>query len=160
MKKVLLVLLIAFVGVLITTQTQLTKKFFVTSMVVFSRPIFPEASKILYHYCFGDGSELKLNSNYLKKSPVIQSELKKMKIGESKIIRFKQNKDWRLSYAINGFTMTKEKDKVVIKQYIKFDSSNDVYTDLNFIFFKYRIEDNIVHVFQCEPFWVYSEFNL
>ena len=135
-------------------------KVFLISIMIGSIPIFPEASKILQHYCFGQGEKLILNSNYFSKSPVIVSNLEKMRINETRTIKFNQSDDWRLSYAINGFHMTKKKNKVIIKQYIKFDHSGRVFTYLNFGIFELKIYDNIVHVFNCKPFWVYSEFEI
>jgi hypothetical protein len=48
---------------------------------------------------------LQLESDYIPKSPVVINALKQMKDVEKKI-SFKQEKDWRLSYAINGFNLT------------------------------------------------------
>lgn len=129
-------------------------------MIIGSKLIFPEASLILQHYCFGDGTKLVLNSDYIEKSPVVQKNLKQMEINQTKIITFNQKEDWRLSYALNGFIMTKKKNKVIIKQYIKFDYSGQIYTYLNFGFFKLKVYDNIVHVFDCKPFEVYTEFSI
>jgi len=100
-----------------------------------------------------------LDTSYLKVSPVITRELSTMKVGEKRIVRFKQKDDWRLSYAINGFTLIKQKDKVIVKQYIEFDKTGKIYTDLNLGITKIRVDDGFVHTFDCTPFWVYSEFS-
>ena len=131
----------------------------VICMIVFSKPFFPEASSVLGHYCLGDGDTLTLDTEYLKESPVIEKALKSMKNGESKKVVFKQSEDWRLSYAINGFTIIKEKNKVIVKQWIQFDKTGKIYTDLNLGFAKIRVDDNFVHTFDCKPFWVYTEFS-
>jgi hypothetical protein len=144
---------------LLVILSSVATKLMVVSMIVFSNFIYPEASSILNHYCFGDGDTLELDTSYLKISPVITKELKTMRVGETKIIRFKQKDDWRLSYAINGFTLIKKKHKVIVKQYIKFDETGKIYTDLNLGFTKIRIDDGFVHTFDCTPFWVYSEFS-
>lgn len=128
-------------------------------MIVFSTFTYPEASSILSQYCFGDGDTLMLDTSYLKVSPVITRELSTMKVGEKRIVRFKQKDDWRLSYAINGFTLIKQKDKVIVKQYIEFDKTGKIYTDLNLGITKIRVDDGFVHTFDCTPFWVYSEFS-
>ena len=39
---------------------------------------YPEASSIVSHYCFGNGSDLILNNNYLKRSQVIIHHLKEI----------------------------------------------------------------------------------
>lgn len=135
------------------------KKIVVVGIIIFSKPFFPEASEILQHYCFGNGETLIINSNYLKKSPVILNNIKNMKCGETKKVWFDQKNDWRLSYAINGFKIKKTKNKVKIYQFIKFDKTNEIYTILNFYFFKVKIKDNFVHTFKCTPFMVESEFN-
>jgi hypothetical protein len=131
----------------------------VIGMIVFSTFTYPEASSILSQYCFGNGDTLMLDTSYLKVSPVITRELSTMKVGEKRIVRFKQKDDWRLSYAINGFTLIKQKDKVIVKQYIEFDKTGKIYTDLNLGITKIRVDDGFVHTFDCTPFWVYSEFS-
>jgi hypothetical protein len=134
-------------------------KLMVIGMIVFSTFTYPEASRILNHYCFGNGDTLMLDTSYLKVSPVIVKELKTMKVGETKIVRFTQKDDWRLSYAINGFTLIKKKHKVIVKQYIEFDKTGEIYTDLNLGVAKLRVDDGFVHTFDCTPYWVYSEFS-
>ena len=134
-------------------------KLMVIGMIVFSTFAYPEASCILNHYCFGNGDTLILDTSYLKVSPIITKELVSMKVGETKIVRFTQKDDWRLSYAINGFTLIKKKHKVIVKQYIEFDKTGKVYTDLNLGVAKLRVDDRLVHTFDCTPFWIYSEFS-
>ena len=143
---------------IILMLSSITTKLIIVGMILFSKPFYPEASSILNHYCFGSGDTLFLDPSYLKVSPVIIKELKTMKINETRIVRFSQKDDWRLSYAINGFTLTKTKNKIIIKQYIKFDKTGKVYTDLNLGITKIRVFDGFVHTFDCVPFLVYSEF--
>ena len=122
-----------------------------------------EGVKILYHYMFGDGSDLELDSDYIPQSTVIVSRLKKMKVGETRKISFKQSEDWRLSYAINGFLLTKTANGFNINQYIQFDRSGKIHTIINLYFFKFKFYDNWVHVKKCNPFWVryaYQKNNL
>ena len=130
--------------------SSVSTKLMVIGMIVFSTFTYPEASSILKQYCFGDGDTLMLDTSYLKVS---------MKVGEKRIVRFKQKDDWRLSYAINGFTLIKKKNKVIVKQYIEFDKTGKIYTDLNLGITKIRVDDGFVHTFDCTPFWVYSEFS-
>ena len=77
-----------------------------------------------------------------------------MKVGDKKIVGMHQWQDWRLSYAINGFEMKKYQHKVVIRQWIKFDGTGKVLTWFGPI----PLPDDIVHTFDCTPFWVYHEF--
>jgi hypothetical protein len=143
---------------IIIILSSIITKLTVIGMILFSKPFYPEASSILNHYCFGNGDTLFLEPSYFKISPVITKELKTMEINETRIVRFTQKDDWRLSYAINGFTLTKTKNKIIIKQYIKFDKTGKVYTDLNLGITKIRVFDGFVHTFDCVPFLVYSEF--
>ena len=123
-------------------------------MIVYGRMIYPEASSMLFHYCFGDGSKLVLSSDYFKRSPVIIRQIKEMKIGEKRKVGMKQWEDFRLSYALNPFEIMRTKKKVIISQYIKFDRSGDVLTWVGPI----PIPDNIVHVFKTKPYLFYTEF--
>jgi hypothetical protein len=133
----------------------LVNKIVLFGMIVVGSFLYPEASQILNHYCFGNGEDLVLESDYIKNSPVVIKELKKMKIGQKKKVSFTQKEDWRLSYALNPFYIEKRKDKVIITQYIKFDKTNKSYTQFGPI----TLSDNIVHTFKCTPFNVYYEFN-
>lgn len=92
-------------------------KFFIFAVLIFVLLVYayfrisaPEGIEILQHYCLGDGSELVLDSDYLPNSPIIQSELKKLKVGQDKVVRFHQREDWRLSYALNPFHQVKKQD--------------------------------------------------
>ena len=52
--------------------------------------------------------------------------LAQMKVGQKKKVGIHQWEDWRLSFAINPFTIEKKKDKVVNSQWMKFDNKNEV----------------------------------
>jgi hypothetical protein len=130
------------------------KKILVIGMICVGYFIFPEASKVLRHYCFGNGETITLDHSYISKSPVILKELEKLKIGQKKIVRFRQQDDWRLSYAINGFTLVRKKDSVIIRQWMQFDRTNKVTT----YFGPILIPDNIVHTFDCTPYLVKCEW--
>jgi len=107
---------------------------------------FPEGVSVLTHYVFGKGEKLELKSDYLPKSPVIVKSLKLMKIGETKVIRFSQKKDWRLSYALNPFRLKKLKNGFEIYQYIEIDKTGKVYTIVNLGGHKIKIYDNWVNL--------------
>lgn len=148
MKKISIILL------LVSSVVFFFKKILVIGMIFVGSFFYPEASQILYHYCFGNGEKLILDSEYIKNSKIVSREFKKMKVGQKKRVAFKQNEDWRLSYALNPFYIEKWEDKVIITQFIKFDSTNKSYT----YFGPFKISDNIVHVFDCTPFDLYCEF--
>lgn len=82
-----------------------------------------------------------------------------MKTGETRKVSFRQEKDWRLSYAINGFDLTKTKEGFKIKQYIIFDTTGKVITYINTAIGKIKFYDNWVHVVKCRPFIVYFDSN-
>jgi len=130
------------------------KKIFVFLCIIIGAVFFPEASIILKHYCFGDGSDIILNADYIKTSPVVKRRLATMKVGQKKKVGVHQWEDWRLSYALNGFTIEKQKNKVIISQWIKFDSTGVVKT----VFFFIPISDNIVHTFNCTPYMARTEW--
>ena len=95
----------------------------------------------------------------MKRSPVVISAATGLKVG-GKInkVRVIQSRDWRLSYAINGFTLKRTKKGYVIQQWIEFDKTGTIPTDINFGVGKLRVPDAIVHTFDCTPFWVICEF--
>ena len=118
----------------------------------------PEGFAVLKHYMFGDGSTLVLESDYIPTSPVIIDALETMKVGQTKKISFKQEKDWRLSYAINGFNLTKTKNGFTIKQWIAFDRTGKVFTYIKTPLGKFKVYDNWVHLVECKPFIVIFNF--
>lgn len=99
-KKLILVSLITIFTIAVVYNF---KKIFVLSMIFFGSFLFPEASQSLKHYCFGDGSDLIVNSDYIKNSPVVKKHLAKMKVGQKKKVGFHQWEDFRLSFAIESF---------------------------------------------------------
>lgn len=148
MKKVIII----FFGLLFILFN--IKKIIVLGMIAFGALVFPEASQALRHYCFGNGEKLVVHSGYIIKSPVVQKHLRKMKVGDKKKIGMHQWEDWRLSFAINPFSMEKRKDKVIITQWMKFDNTGNVITWFGPI----PLPDNIVHTFNCTPYLFYHEF--
>ncbi len=150
--------IIIIVGI-IGLMTLCYKKLFVVAMIVGGFFVAPEASQILSHYCFGDGDTLYLDSSYLKTSPVVISAAKGLNVG-GKIadVRLNQSRDWRLSYAINGFTLKRTRKGYVIQQWIEFDKTGTIPTNINLGVGKLRVQDAIVHTFDCTPFWVVCEF--
>jgi hypothetical protein len=82
-----------------------------------------------------------------------------MKVGsEINRVKLNQRQDWRLSYAINGFTIKRTKIGFVIQQWIEFDTTGKVPTELNIGVMKIKVQDAIVHTFDCKPFWAICEF--
>lgn len=119
----------------------------------------PEATTILQHYILGDGEKLELHSTYLPTSPVIVKKLNAMRVGQSKIVRFEQYKDWRLSYALNPFVLTKNKNGFEIHQFIKFDTSGSQYTYIQLLGYRVKIYDNWVNVLHPTPFHLHYKYS-
>ena len=137
--------------------------FIISSILLLSIYIttsFPEGVNVLTHYVFGDGEKLELKSDYLPKSPVIINSLKSMKIGETKVIRFSQKKDWRLSYALNPFRLKKLKNGFEIYQYIEFDKIGKVYTIVNLGGYKIKIYDSWVNLLDPTPYMLTYSYTL
>ena len=173
-QNVLLIILILFlfpIGLIFIWKWKLWNTYFkigiTTLIIIFIRQLlviniifygfffYPEASSIVSHYCFGNGSDLILNNNYLKRSQVIIHHLKEMKVGEKRKIGMHQLEDCRLSFALNPLTIIKNKNSAVIEQYIKFDNSGKAITWIGPI----PIPDNIVHVLNCTPYLAKTEFS-
>ncbi len=149
-----------FISLLIILALIFPKKALVIYLIIGGKIVAPEASSILAHYCFGKGDTLYLKPDYIKKSPVVLKNIATMKTGESRKVPLKQNEDYRLSYAINGFTLKKTGDgQFLIYQYIKFDSTGNVITRLNLGFTEIVVKDNIAHAFDCTPFVVVCVLN-
>lgn len=154
MKRVLLIIVLLLVGVVLTFPS----KAFVIALIIGGKVIAPEASAILSHYCFGNGDTLYLNADYVKTSPVVIKSMQGLKIGQSRKISFKQKEDWRLSYALNPFTIKRMTEGYTITQYMEFDKTGTVATNLNLGFTKIKIDDNIAHAFDCKPYLVVFKF--
>jgi hypothetical protein len=134
----------------------LVRHLLILYMIFYGRFLYPEASMVLAHYCFGNGSVLNLPADYIKQSPVVIKHLNKMKTGERKRITAKQQEDYRLTFALNPFVMEKQKHRVSITQHIQFDTTGKVFTYIG----PFRVNDNVVHVFNCTPFIARCEFKI
>lgn len=149
-----------FISLIVVISLIFPKKALVISLIIGEKIVAPEASSILVHYCFGNGDTLYLKPDYINKSPVVIKNIAGLKIGESRKISLKQIDDWRLSYAINGFTLKKTGDgQYLIHQYIKFDSTGKIFTRLNLGSTEIVVKDNVVHTFDYTPFVVACKFN-
>jgi len=114
--------------------------------------VSPEASEILYHYCFGNGDTLYLKPDYFQLSPVIRKAKVDMRPVQEKIVWVHQPDDRRLSYALNGFTLCCEKDNYMVHQYIQFYTKGKVFNQLNLGFTTIKEYDNLIHAFDCTPY--------
>jgi hypothetical protein len=144
----------------LTVMDKVECKVLYGTMVLVGMTFYPEASSILGHYMEGYGKDLFLKPDYIKKSPVIIEALKQMKVGEEKEIRYKQEQDWRLSYALNPFKIRKEQDKIRIYQKIVFKKDKGIYTNFDLFFIKIKLPDRLIYITNPKQFTVYSEWHL
>jgi hypothetical protein len=140
------------------TSIALILAIIVLFLIAYFKITAPEGSAILQHYCFGNGEDIEIKSDYLPFSPVIINKLKKMKVGQDERIVFKQNEDWRLSYALNPFHLVKKKNGFEIYQFIKFDTKGVDKTTINLHFFKFKVKDSWVHLLKPTPFMARYKF--
>lgn len=131
------------------------RKLLVLYMIAYGKLVFPEASDVLRHYCFGDGSRLVSTSDYIRRSPVVLAHLKTMKTGEIRKIGMHQWEDFRLTYCLNPLIMELTRDKVIITQWMAFDKTGKVKTWVGPI----PMPDHIAHAFDCTPYLFYHEFD-
>jgi hypothetical protein len=129
-------------------------------IVVAGWVVSPEGSQIVNWYINGDGSDYELSPDYIKTSPVVQRHLATMRVGETRVVRFKQNEDWRLSYALNPFRIKRERDRVLVWQEIVFLKRRDVYTDLNLGVMRIRLRDGLIHALNPKKFTVRSAWGV
>ena len=117
---------------------------------------YPEAAAILRHYIYGEGEDLVLSNDYFRKSKFIQRTIKRKGVGIHKI-SLRQHQDWRLSYALNPFTLhIKKEGTIKIYQKIVFKQpKRKVRTTLNLLGFKVKVNDGLVHTMNPTPFTVY-----
>lgn len=139
----------------LTYTDRLQCKLIYQSMVLVGKIIYPEASQILQHYLKGNGKDLYLEAGYFKRSPVVLKNLNSMETNESKVVRFHQQEDWRLSYSLNPFHLKKGRKKINIYQKIKFRSEKGVYTNLNLYSIKIRLPERLIHTLKPKPYMVY-----
>jgi hypothetical protein len=125
----------------------------------------PEAAEIVSHYCYGDGSELRLDSTYIRTSPIIRRALAEVPVGQSKFVSYSQEEDFRLSLALNPFTLSHRKigdaDWYRVSQAIDFDkpgSGKKVKTLLKFGLLEFKVRDAFVGLLNCKPFVASSEW--
>lgn len=93
-------------------------------MLFFGRLVYPEASNILKHYLYCNGDYLKIRSDYFKRSKFIKITLEK---NDNEIIgpvTLKISDDPGIAYAVNGFYIKRDSNKIVIFQDISFESIN------------------------------------
>lgn len=137
-------------------------KGFYDTLIFGGKIIYPEASKILEHYLYGDGTDLYINSSYFLKSKIISKAIseKKYPIGP---VTLRISDDPRIAYAVNGFYIINKDNKPSITQRIEFDESGGtgVYTTFPVIGGSIKVPDRLIRIFEknggCKTFDVYIQ---
>lgn len=128
-----------------------------------TRFIYPEASILLYHYIYGDGSGLELSSSYFKESDYLMHKIEELGSGDHGPIVLKQDEDWRLSLTLNPYYLSISEKKIRI-YYPKIEfvtlGSNRISTVIPLGKMKLRVYDNLVSAMNPTPFYVYSEWEV
>jgi len=125
-----------------------------------SRIAYPEASKLLFHYVYGDGSDLNLNSRYFRKSSYLKQKINELGNGHHGPIGLKQHEDWRLSLVFNPYYINIESNNMYIYHpKIEFASSKGelVPTIVPIGKLKVKVYDNIISSLNPIPFKAYSQ---
>ncbi|ULQ59640.1 hypothetical protein K7I13_14460 [Brucepastera parasyntrophica] len=131
-----------------------------SEFIFFGGIVYPEAAKILQHYLFGDGSDLRIKSKYFFNTNIVQDAIRKNKdeniIGPV-TLAIKDNA--RIAYAVNGFYIIQIENGFEINQYIDFAGRENrgLYTTFRILSKEIRIPDRLVRVFEqdgCKTFTV------
>lgn len=131
-----------------------------TSIAIGGRVVSPEAGQIIWHYLYGHGTDLWLSPDYIRTSPVILRSLAQLKEGQSRQFGFRQTEDWRLSYAVNPFSIRKNHGHVLMWQRMKFETKPGTLTTLNYGIGKFRLPDALIYSMNPQTYMVYSEWKI
>ena len=124
---------------------------------------YPEASSLLYHYIYGDGSDLQLDASYFQGSHYLAQQVKALGLGQHGPIALKQYQDWRLSLALNPYyiDITDSTIKIYHPEIIfaPLESDKKVMTVVPIGKMRLKIYDNLVSALNPKPFYVYAEWS-
>ncbi|MGD1921021.1 MAG: hypothetical protein ACFCAD_20370 [Pleurocapsa sp.] len=129
--------------------------------IVATKFIYPEASVLLDHYVYGDGSDLKLPNSYFKTSSYLQNQIDILGKGEHELIALEQQEDWRLSLVFNPYFLDVTTDKVKIYHpQIEFApvTAEKEPTFIAIGKMKLRVYDNLFSAMSPTPFYAYAEW--
>ncbi len=131
------------------------------SSIAITKFIYPEASALLHHYVYGDGSDLQLPSDYFQTSEYLNAQIDSLGNGQHGPINFKQEEDWRLSLVFNPYFLqvTPQKVKIYHPQ-IEFapvkGEQEPIFVALGKM--KLKIYDNLFSAMNPTPFYAYAEW--
>lgn len=118
---------------------------------------YPEATKILWHYVYGKGADLELDSNYFQQSAYLKQQIQQLGQGKHGPIALKQAQDWRLSLALNPYYLDINSEQVKLYHpHITFArlQATRTYTILPLGHLRLRLYDNLIQAFNPQPFAV------
>jgi len=133
----------------------------VTSGIVVGWFAYPEASAILRHYVYGDGSGLELPADYFRQSAYLQRQVRDLGPGRHGPIGFEQVLDWRLSLALNPYYLDIADGRVrLFHPRIEFAATSGPPTRTVVPIGKLQIRfyDNLVQALDPTPFSVHAEW--
>jgi hypothetical protein len=117
-------------------------------MVAVGSVLYPEAAEVLYEFCWGDGDEPEIESDYVRQSPFIRKKLAGLKPGQRWSGWYKQTEDVRLSYAFNPITIEKRRGgEIVVTSPIKVAPlGSGIYTRLYMGPLTFDLPDSLMRV--------------
>ena len=125
--------------------------------------IYPEASALLNHYVYGNGSALELPSDYFQNNKYLQAKINSLGNGKHGPINLEQHEDWRLSLVFNPYFLqiTPQTAKIYHPQ-IKFSpvdgDKKPIIVPLGKM--KLRVYNNLFSAMNPTPFYAFSEWEL
>lgn len=122
--------------------------------------LYPEASKVLYHFCHGDGRRVEIDSSYIQNSTAIQKRLKKLRPGQSWKGWIKQSEDRRLTYAYNPIKIENLGSKVRVSSKVRVVKlGKGVYTRIYMGDFTFDLPDSLMRVgCKAKEYTAYTEW--
>lgn len=123
------------------------------------RVVSSKGGAIVWHYLHGKG-DLDLDSSYLRKSPVILRSIRSLKPEESGRYAFHQADDWRLSYALNPFSLRRDAREVHLWERIAFGTDARIKTKLRYGLGVIELPDALIHVLHPKTFTVRSRWRI
>lgn len=129
-----------------------------------SRFSYPEASTLLYHAIYGDGSDLRLDAEYFAASPYLKQQIALLGEGEHGPLTLRQSQDWRLSLAFNPYYLRIHAGRVTLFHpsihFEPIDSAKPVITMVPIGKLQLRVYDNLISALNPTPFYAYSSWDL
>jgi hypothetical protein len=110
--------------------------------------LYPEASEVLYEFCWGGGDDPEVESEYVRQSPFVRKKLAGLKPGQKWSGWYKQTEDVRLSYAFNPITIEKRRGgEIVVTSPIKVAPlGSGIYTRLYMGPLTFDLPDSLMRV--------------